>query len=444
MQKLRTYQQLVLISFLLLLISCKKGIFYDGINDNPIELKNPTPALLLPPIIKGAGYQYGSDESRFTTTFMQKVTGIANQAVSANLYNISSDDVNNMWSAGFYRVLMNNTYDLMQLAKKRDQQYYLAIGQIMMANLLQRVTDLWGDIPYTEAFKGEESKNAGFDTQESIYREIFSLLNAAISEIEAGDNGANLPGTDDLLYNGNMDKWKKFAYSMKARCFLHLVKQKDVYYDSVLLAMPNAFVSGADDAKVSFSAGGANPTAQFDMQRGDISYKGNLQNMLIQANDPRLNVYYDADDKNYLGALYGSLSSPIYLMTYDELLFIEAEAHISRDNNEAAAIAYNRAIEVNLLKNGLGTAYLEAIGKTAIDITIEDIMTQKYIALFLSPESWADWRRTKIPVLTPPAGNTTGDVVPRALLYPSSELLYNPNTPKGRTLTSRLWWDREA
>lgn len=439
-----TFYLLLFIAIVMLFPSCKKGLFYDGINDNPIELKTPTPKLILPPILKASGYMYGSDESRFTTSFVQHITGISNQAVSANIYNISSDDVNNMWTSGLYGVLMNNAHDLIVISKKLNQKYYHAIGQIIMANLLQRTTDLWGDIPYTQAFLGEASKHAAFDSQESIYDAILLLLNSAIAEINAGDDGTNLPGNEDYLYSGDMEQWRKLAFSLKARCFIHLSKQDPVYADSVLLATPHAFESGDDDAKVPFNAAGANPIYQFNQQRGDISYEGTLQDMLIEANDPRMNVYYDAEDLTQLGPLYGSENSPIYLLTYDELQFIEAEAQFSKENRVLAAIAYNRGVIANLQRNGIDISYAAEIERTGDNITMTDIMTQKYIALFLSPESWTDWRRRELPVLTPTPGNVTGGIIPKALPYPSSEVLYNRNTPKGRTLMSRLWWDTPA
>lgn len=207
-----------------LLSSCKKSFFYDGINDDPTQLKDATPSVLLSPILLSSGYEYGGDESRFPSIFMQQVTGDANQSYSAGIYNISPDDVDNMWSFGFYGGLMNNTYDLINTAKDLDQHYYHAVGQIVMANLLQRTTDLWGDIPYSGAFKGAESVNAAFDSQESVYNQIFSLLNSAIAEIEAGEGGSVVPGDEgeDIVYGGKMNRWKAFAHSLKARCFLHL------------------------------------------------------------------------------------------------------------------------------------------------------------------------------------------------------------------------------
>lgn len=431
--------------------SCKK-YFYDGINDDPTQLKDPTPSLMLSPILLSSGYEYGGDESRFPSIFMQQVTGDANQSYSAGIYNISPDDVDNMWSFGFYSGLMNNTYDLINKAEELNQKYYHAIGQITMANLLQRTTDLWGDIPYKDAFKGNESKNAAFDSQESIYNQIFSLLNNAIAEIDAGDAGSSLPGQEDILYRNadddidlQMSQWKKLAHALKARAFIHLVKINPAYYDSVINEIPDAFAGNEDNAIVPFSASSVNsenPTFQFNDQRGDITYDGYLQDILKAAGDPRVKVYYAGASGLSLGSLYGSDNSGVPLMTYYELKFIEAEAQFQKGAKSLAADAYNEAVKANLNFTVKDQSYAASVEKTAANITLADIMTQKYIALFLRAESWTDWRRTGIPALTAPGGNVTGGTIPRALVYPSKEVRYNSNTPTGRTLTSKLWWDK--
>lgn len=427
------------------LSSCTKKFFYDGVNDDPTQLKDPTPSLMLAPIILASGYEYGGDESRFPSIFMQQVTGAANQSYSAGIYNISPDDIDNMWSFGFYSGLMNNNYDLIVKSGELNQKYYHAVAQILMANFLQRATDLWGDIPYTEAFKGNDSKNAAFDTQESIYNQIFSLLNSSIGEIEEGDAGASVPGSEDYIYSGDMDKWKMLAHALKARSFIHLAKVNAAYYDSVINEIPDAFTGNEDNAIVPFSGSSVNsqnPTHQFDDQRGgDITYDGYLQTLLQNANDPRYAAYYATDSKK-LGSLYGSENSPVPLMTYYELKFIEAEAQFQKEEKDAAAAAYNAAVKANLNYTVQSEAYASTVEKTSDDITLQDIMTQKYIALFLRAESWTDWRRTGIPELTAPSGNVTGGVIPRSLLYASKEIRYNSNTPKGRTLSSKLWWDK--
>ncbi len=435
---------LVLISLVTLSFSCKKGYFYPGINDDPSQLKNPQPSNLLPGIILSMGYEWGGDASRFTSMFMQQSTGIANQSLQANRYAVSGDDVNNMWTGGLYGGgIMNNAHQLIVIADSLKQAHYAAIGRILMACSLGLTTDCWGDVPYTQAFQGVNNTQPKYDPQQQIYDTLFHLLNTAITALSTPDGSPFQPGSDDLLYNDSLTNWVKFAHSLKARFYLHLVKQDAANYDKALAEIANGFSSNSDNAGVVFNGGSVasqNPWYQFNTQRGDIGFTGFIYNLLSAAGDPRLSVY--SDGNGGLGTLYGSSNSTVFLMTYDELKFIEAEVQFQKNNKQAAADAYNAAVAASLARTVKSTDYLAQVQKNAGNITLADIMTQKYIANFLNPEVWTDWRRTGLPALTPPPNNVLGGQLPRTLLYPSGEQQYNSNAPRNTTMTRRVWWDK--
>ena len=211
------------------------------------------------------------------------------------------------------------------------------------------------------------------------------MLNAGIAEIEAGDAGANVPGVDDYLYSGDMDKWLMLAHALKARCFIHLTKVNPAYYDSVINEIPNAFTGNEDNALFPFSASSVNsenPTYQFNDQRGDITYDGFLQTIMMDANDPRVGIYYKGADKTQLGNFYGAANASVPLMTYYELKFIEAEAQFQKGDKDAAAAAYNDAVKANLKYTIGNDAYAATVAKTAADITLEDSMTQVHRFVF--------------------------------------------------------------
>jgi hypothetical protein len=185
------------------------------------------------------------------------------------------------------------------------------------------------------------------------------------------------------------------------------------------------------------------PWYQFNTQRADIIFTGHLNDIMAAASDPRYDAYFDPSDPSALGPLYGSPNSPVYFMSYDELKFMEAELQLRSGNATAAAAAYNEAVRANLIRTIGDASYLSEVDRTAANITLNDIMTQKYIALFLSPEVWTDWRRTGLPALTATPGNVLGGQLPRSLFYPSSEVRYNTNTPANTRLTRRVWWDAQ-
>jgi hypothetical protein len=437
-------QWFLLLIGVMLVTSCKKGYFYDDINNNPSELKDPIPSSLLPGIILTTGYNWGGDASRFTSIFMQQTTGAANQSVLANDYAVSSEDVNNMWTAGLYGGgIMNNANALINLATEKNQLHYKAVGQVLMALNLGLATDLWGDVPYTEAFKGVENTQPKYDSQEQIYATIDQLLTSAIAALNTDEASPFQPAADDILFQGDLTKWVRFAHSLRARFFLHLAKRDRANYDKALVEAALGFLPG-ENAAVTFngaSVSSQSPWFQFNDQRGDIVFTGYIYDIMAAAKDPRLDVYSDGAEG--LGSLYGSPNSSVYLLSYDELKFIEAECQLQKlaQDKAAAAAAYNAAVTANLRRTINKVSYAATVAKTGANITLADIMTQKYIALFLSPEVWTDWRRTGLPALTAPAGSTLGGQLPRSLPYPSGEQKYNSNAPRNTSLARRVWWD---
>lgn len=426
---------------------CRKDYFYNGINDDPSQLKNPTATALLPGTILQSAYTWGGDASRFPSIFMQQVTGAANQSANANTYNITPDDVDNMWYAGFYGAILTNVDTLITIANAAGQKHYAALGKILMANDLGQVTDFWGDVPYTEAFRGLANTQPKYDDQQSIYAELHRLLDEAIADLEADDGAPFQPGgNDDLLFEGDLGKWIRFAHSLKAKFYLHTIKVDNTALAKALAEVDKGFETG-EGAFIKFVGSTATTTQapwyQFNTQRADIIFTGHLNDIMDAAGDPRYDVYFDPSDPSSLGPLYGSPNSPVYFMSYDELKFIEAELQFRNGNMGAAADAYNEAVRANLIRTINDAAYLSEVDRTAANITLNDIMTQKYIALFLSPEVWTDWRRTGLPVLTAPPGNVLGGQLPRSLFYPSSEIRYNTNTPANTRLTRRVWWDAQ-
>lgn len=442
----------IMLTIGIVLTSCKKGYFYPGINDNPSQLQKPLATNLLPGIIQSTGYEWNGDASRFTSTFMQQVTGAANQSALANTYAVSADDVDNMWTTGLYGGgIMNNANSLIKTADAANQAHYGAIGRIMMANALGLTTDLWGDVPYTEAFQGTANLQPHYDPQQSIYATLDKLLSDAITLAAKTETTAQ-PGADDVMYGGNMAKWIRFAHSLRAKFYLHLVKIDPANYDKALAEAALGFTSNADDATVPFSGSSVtseNPWSQFNSQRGgDIAFTGYIYDLLagtadpatVPATDPRLAVY--SDGSGGLGTLYGNPNSTVYLLSYDELMFIQAEAQLQKGNKAAAATAYNNAVSANLTRTVGSSAYTSTYTKTAINVTLKDIMVQKYIANFLNPETWTDWRRTGYPQLTPNANSALSGQIPRSLLYPSGEQRYNSNAPKNTSMLRRVWWDK--
>ena len=379
-----------------------------------------------------------------------------------------------MWYFNIYGGALENLKLLMDKGVSTKSPHYEGIAKILMANALGVTTDLWGDIPYSQAFKGAEELTPAYDTQAQIYSTIQSLLISA-----KGDLGASFsafePGNDDLIYSGNLSKWIQAANSLSARYWLHLSKVPGSNaYANAINSLSGAFTSNASNEMLYFGAAATNasPFFQFFIEGrpGDAGMGKFLIDQLNSTNDPRAaQIAADAiatdtiityvgsapgagnGSASNIGPFYGSASSPVAFITYPELKFIEAEAKFQTSDPSGAATAYNEAVTASLDYFGVSNATFLATyaAETGASITLDKIMTQKYVALFtLGYEQFTDWRRTGIPVLALAAQAQTTEI-PRRFPYPNSERLYNlanmtaaEGNQGGASLTNRVWWDK--
>lgn len=195
--------------------------------------------------------------------------------------------------------------------------------------------------------------------------------------------------------------------------------------------------------------------------RGVTSIIGNNQPLMVIDGVPVDNSINNFDPTNsgfqasgangsHYGGLnkyFGAVNSPVEFITYDELLFIKAEATVRTSENYAAAQNfYQAAIRANMQKLGIEEddidTYIATRGTlptTSVNDAIAKVAGQEFIALYLNPEAWVVWRRTGSPALSPTG---PGDV-PRRLLYPQSEYSYNAaNTPASTLYTPKIFWDK--
>lgn len=448
----------IIISILLigvLFSSCKEWID-PSMNVDPNNPKEVAMAQLVAPIEANLAYIVGGELARWNCVWMQQIAGIQSQSAENDIYIFGESDADNAWSYNLYSPGMINTKILMEKATVDNSPHYAGIAKILMAYHLGVTTDEWGDIPYSDALKGASNEfKPKYDTQEKIYTTIFTLLTEAITDLDAATSTYS-PDVEDLIYAGSLAKWKMTAYALKARYSLHLAKKKGATaYTDALAAIKNSYTSNDDDFKFVFGSAynNSNPIFQSEQERsGYYSASATYMNMLAAKNDPRKAVYFDGTvgskpgepiaNAAVIGSKYASDISPVYLMSYVEVKFIEAEASFNTNDKVRAAKAYNDGLKASLQREGVyNDTWYNSNTETDATITLEKIMNQKYLSSFLSIETWTDWRRTGFPILVKATGAVTNEI-PRRLLYPSDERLYNgENTPAGLTLTSRMWWD---
>lgn len=459
---------ILLILFALGLASCESWIDPD-INVDPNQPVDVPVSLILPSAQGGIAYSAGGELSRYTGYWTQHITGIANHAARHETYATNEADVENLWKFYTYAGTLMDLRTVIDQATEEGAAHYAGVGKVLMAYKLGVTTDMWGDVPYEDAFQGDQGNiTAAYQTQEQIYGVLFGLLTDAVTDLNAAES-ATSPDSDDLIYGGDLTKWKRAAYALRARFAIHLSKVNgNTAYTDALAALPNAFASNDDNMGFQFGEAKVEnaPLFQYLEQRG--GYIGGVGKYLVDLlknggdTDPRLAVYAEPkEDGTYegflpgasvageseIGELFTKADAVVNFITYAEVKFIEAEAHFSKASPDlaAAATAYNEAVKASLAQYGVSDTGWEGrnANETAGTITLEKIMKGKYLATFLSEETFSDWRRhTALFNLQLAAGAKT-DQIPRRFPYAQSEREYNSeNMPGGLTLTDRNWWDK--
>jgi hypothetical protein len=356
---------------------------------------------------------------------------------------------------------MENNHDLMKNADAGGYNAYSGISRILMAYTLQIMVDSWGDIPYSEALQGSTNLHPKYDNAQSLYDTITSLVDLGIGQLTSSEQGNIVPSTEDQIYGGNIAQWIKFAHAIKARLYMHQSKGNATMASNALTEIASSFTSNLDNAAYLFgnTQTSANPRYQFNRDRpGDETYSNATVAMLMKSlKDPRFPIYFDSANDGLgldptgthyggLNSFYGSVNSPVEFITYEELLFMQAEATITATGDLASAQGfYMSAIRASMQKLGVAQAdadaYIAANGTLPANpqAAISQIALQEYIALYLNPEVWTLWRRTGSPALVP----VTGAAIPRRLLYPQSEYSYNAaHVPASVTLfVPKIFWD---
>jgi starch-binding outer membrane protein, SusD/RagB family len=310
---------------------------------------------------------------------------------------------------------------------------YLGIAEVLEAMDVGFAADIWGDIPYAEAVGANTTP--AFEGQMAVYADLLKLLDKAIGDIGGGGAG---PGAYDLVYGGSAAKWTEAAHTLKARIYLHQVeKLGNAQYTNALAEAKKGISSPANDWKTAHTTATSerNMWAQFQTSSfgNDLVAGSALASIMVAQSDSRLAEYFGKNANGGFGGYdvstgstdpltisqisgSGRTNDPTFqqpIMTFDENQLIIAESALQTGDAATAATAFNT------VRARFGKA---AIAKP----TLNDIMTEKYIALFQNPESWNDYKRTCLPALKPARGKSR---IPGRIYYGLTEEQTNPNTP---------------
>jgi starch-binding outer membrane protein, SusD/RagB family len=461
------------IALLLFASSCKKIV--EDVNINPNSPTDAPSNLLLNGAQVSSIVLYEGDWARLGGMWSQSFTGADRQYISLNNYVTTAGDYDNTWSTA-YRGVIAPCKLIIEKETVTNNKIMIGIAQVMMAQAYGTLTSLFGDIPLTEAGDPAKFPAPKFDKQAAVYAAVQKLLDDAIVNLNSGVGVS--PGTKDIFYGGSTTAWRRAAYTLKARYFLHV---KD--YANAITAAGNGISSAAgnmmaphgeaynSDFNLYYSfcvydrdsyMGADDAIAPRLLDPAAVKYRGNAKtdeearfNYLYVPDGGigyhgvyELNILCDFDwgvataDNGFFG---GNSSFP--LVTFEENKLILAEAHIRNSNFSSALSALNdfRAYMSGGGYIGVGytdfygyqyDAYVDAdfeaggmenFGLSKNAALLKEILEERYVTLVGQIEQYNDVRRTKNAIGLVP---TQGSAIPQRFFYPQSEINTNSNTPK--------------
>lgn len=383
--------------------------------------------------------------------------------------------INNLW-VDLYANVIADADEMYRLAEQTENLAIQGTALTLKAIAFQTLTDVFGNIPYSEANQGLIDGNftPKYDTQKDVYIGIFQLLNEAINKFETGSG--NINSSQDLIYNGKINKWLKFAKSLKFRAMMR-VSDTDLFNLDEIKSLINSgdlITNTEDNAFISYTTTTSPNTNPFynvslNSRQEEWCMGKSLVDFMKDANDPRLTVYAEPNkDGDYfgkpagylnpeisgyprayvsnIGSHYASSDSELYFINATQVNLLIAEAIEKFGLSGDAATFFQAGIDASLIQNGLNAG-----DYTPSYNGYKSIAEQLWVGTFMQGyEAYAEWRRSDIPTNLPlaidhqPGVNT----IPTRFTYPNDEKSLNSEniettiTNQGDDkLTTKVWWD---
>jgi hypothetical protein len=410
--------------------SCSEDAM-DDINKNvndPLDV--PTRFSITDAMTSTAFSNTGSDIAFYTGVYVELNAGGFGQMYNAETRNgepKNQTTFNNAWNSQ-YQTMYNLKLIIEKCTTGKEKGNYttLGIAQILYAYNLALLTDMYGDVPFSEAFQPGVIFQPKLDRQEDLYKIVFSTLQDGIVNLGKKSTYPIL-GTQDIIYPGattaapNNSKWIKAANGLLARYTLRL-SFKSPDYAKVLTYVSKSFANKSEEFKMK-NENIPNPYYQFDNDRGYLFASKSLFDKLnARANDPRATGYFEKIQKsagapltyeffingvspqsqNYSVSALIDKSNPIFMLSYHELLFIKAEAEarnsaaVTSTASLTAAVkaAFNKDEAINF-SSADATSYVAGLGIVTNANLLKEIAVQKYLAFYEneSAEAYNDYRR---------------------------------------------------
>lgn len=482
--------------------SCQKVL---DINQDPNKPTTALPELILPTAQVELGLSIGNTWNYVGSMWAQYWTGGHGvSSTSLEYYTMTSADIQTAWTRAYARCLADMDY-----LNKSDEVIYGGMSKIMSAYLYQMLVDLHGDVPFTDAIKGLNADGSigntspKYDTEREVYASLIPLIDSGVALLnKKGQINPKtavqyvVPTSVDLIFAGDLNKWKVFANTLKLKI---LVRQGKTTEAKALMDTPGiTFVEAGEYVgwKPAQTTQNTNPLyARFESRTGIGMYyvaaKASIDK-LSAMNDPRIDgIYKKGTAVNHQGIASGDVNvdqfyqlvppttatverqkwsqvNPVYVygstvpvifISGWESKFLQAEVLINSGLD--ATSLFEQGVQASFDYYGLGASAVAYIGSLGFSASASDkeanldiLGVQKWISFngLQMAEGWLETLRFDRPghpiftgstgIYTSPIQNSLGTRrYPTSFVYPTQEVTLNANAPTNRTVTSTRFWD---
>jgi len=459
------HKLLLLLVLIGLMPACTKD--FEEVNTNPNAPSTVTPTLLLPGVQRDMMSAVLGDAWGIGNIVIQQTA--KNQFVNEDRY--LWGEINGIWNSVYDN--MRDVENIRTISVNSGDKNFEAVALILRAWMYSLVTDCYGDVPYSDAINGKAGVYyPKYDTQEDIYNGILADLKRANEIITPSENFQG-----DLIYNGDVTKWRKLANSLQIRYLMRISRKRDVSADlKAIVDNPGQypiFTGNGDHAVYTYKSTNPDQFPQFSARSGSFNEfraSKTLVDFLDSVADPRKAIFFrptpasagkdtaiirgipngldDVTAQTYYGGqqnhspvgrlFYEESITPQGLtiakgviMTYAELQFLLAEAAEKGLIGGSAETYYTNGVNASYSFYGL-TPAADYFTNPRVAYTgsqaekLEKIGNQKWVSLFFQGlEAWFDWRRTGFPVIQPAVDNQNNDLIPVRFIYPIVEQALN-------------------
>jgi hypothetical protein len=472
----------------IILSGCKRQL---DINKDPSKPEVPmgSPGLVFPSAVMSTAGSVGGDLTIIGGIWAQYYTqaNASNQYKTIDAYNLQNTDYNQSYTELFSGAMSDYQYVLDKSGESGDWMYFL-MATVMKAYTVQVLVDLYDKIPYSEALQSTGNLNPAFDEGSAIYADLLKKIDEALSK-DFTLKTNTLPGAQDLIFKGDLDKWKAFANTLKLKMYLRMVNAKPAEAEAGIkkLYSDGAKFLDVDAAVTGFSStpDKQNPFYAYNVFRlnttTNLRASKTFTTWLSAKNDPRIVSYFGGrspiamhqGDFTSTDPTYGSAAvfvqsatDPVHFISLAESYFLQAEARARYFAGNEAQSLYNSGVLAAFSALGYnGTAFVDPGGiyeypvSGTLEQKIEAIIVQKWASLAYgchSLEAFFEKNRTGYPRTSPvyskdlnyiPGqivysinGVTGAGKFPKRLVYPNVERSRNKNTPAEVPITTPVWW----